>query len=82
MSVNPRTINLIVFARLLVIWLLMPHAFCCVRLIFIQMDDIEDPWKNLRRNLDPNVPQVRAHSCRCPYPCGSARCRRPSSLRR
>jgi len=58
MSVNPRTINLIVFARLLVIWLLMPHAFCCVRLIFIQMDDIEDPWKNLRRNLDPNVPQI------------------------
>ncbi len=58
MSVNPRHINLIIVSRLLMIWLLMPHFFCCVRLLFIQMDDNEDPWKNLRRNLDPDVPQV------------------------
>ena len=82
MSVDPRVIHRIVFTRLLIIWLLLPHAFCCVRLILIQIDDVEDPWKNLKRNLDPDVPQITNYLVRPRPPFASSLCWSASGLER
>jgi CRP-like cAMP-binding protein len=51
MSINPTTVNVYSFIRLLFIWLLLPHFFAVVRILLVRIGD-DDPWKNRDRNMD------------------------------
>jgi hypothetical protein len=60
-SINPTHINMLSVAKILLIWLLLPHYFTVIRISLLRVGTGNDPWKNKARNLDPLQPHTTTY---------------------